>query len=183
MVVFYPLIYYLSQAIPLFGYTIGKFILFVFLPIIIIFYVERWKLKAILSNLGIRKENLRKSMVYGVLAGVITIIITVFLISTTSIDLPYRIIMFFEAFTEEFFFRGFLFIYLLAKTERKIAYVTSILGFVLIHPQHFLSPFLISTITQGILLTMVTDKTKNIIGAWVGHGLNRVFPVLIRSFI
>ncbi len=183
MVVFYPLIYHLGQAIPLLGYTIWKFILFVFLPVITVFYVERWDLKTILPNLGVRKENIRKSIIYGVLAALFTIAITVLVTTSSQFDLTYRVIMFFESFTEEFFFRGLLFLYLLAKTNRKIAYVTSILGFILIHPQHFLSPFLISTIMQGILLTIVTDKTKNIIGAWVGHGLNRVFPVLIRSFI
>ncbi len=183
MVSFYSLTYYLSQISPLFGYTIGKFILFVFLPIITIFYVERWNPKTILSNLGVKKENLRKSVIYGVLAALVTITITIFLISTMSFDLSYRIVMFFEAFTEEFFFRGFLFLYLLSKTDIRVAYVTSILGFILIHPQHFTSLFLISTITQGILLTVVAHKTRNIIGPWIGHGLNRFFPVLIRNLL
>ena len=183
MVAFYPLTYYLSENIPLFGYTIAKFILFVLFPVITLFYIERWKLKEIFSKLGIHKQNLKKSLIYGILAALVTITVTVFLISSMPFDFAYRIIMFFEAFTEEFFFRGFLFLYLLAKTNLKIAYPTSILGFVLMHPQHFTSPFLLSTITQGILLTVVTHKTKNIVGTWVGHGLNRFFPLIIRNLL
>lgn len=183
MVALYPLINYLSQIIPLFGYTIGKFILFVFLPILTIFYIERWTLKEILSKFGIRKENISKSIIYGLIAAAITIAITVLVIQTMPFDWVYRTIMFFEAFTEEFFFRGLLFLYLLSKTDLKIAYVTSILGFVLMHPQHFTSFFLISTITQAILMTVVVHKTKNITGAWIGHGLNRFFPVLIRNLL
>ena len=140
-------------------------------------------MKDILSKLGIRKENLAKSLIYGLIAAAITITITVLVIQTMPFDWVYRIIMFFEAFTEEFFFRGLLFLYLLSKTDLKVAYVTSILGFVLMHPQHFSSFFLISTITQGILLTVVVHKTKNITGAWVGHGLNRFFPVLLRNML
>jgi len=183
VVVFYPLTTFLSGLNSLFGYAIGKVILFVLFPVITIFYVERWNLRGIFSNLGVRKKGVRKSLIYGLLAAVVTIAITVLVAGSSQFDLIYRTIMFFEAFTEEFFFRGFLFLYLLTKTNRKIAYVTSILGFILIHPQHFTSLFLISTITQGVLLTIVTDKTKNIMGPWVSHGLNRVFPVLIRGLI
>lgn len=183
VVVFYPLTTFLANLEPVFGYAAGKVILFVLFPVATILYVERWNLKDIFSNLGIRKRGLRKSLIYGLLAAIVTIAITVLVATSSQFDLTYRIIMFFEAFTEEFFFRGFLFLYLLRKTSRKIAYVTSILGFVLIHPQHFLSFFLISTITQGILLTVVADRTKNVIGPWVSHGLNRFFPVLIRGLI
>jgi membrane protease YdiL (CAAX protease family) len=91
--------------------------------------------------------------------------------------------MFFEAFTEEFFFRGVLFLYLLSKTNVKIAYLTSVPAFVLMHPQHFTSLFIISTVTQAILLTVITHKTKNIIGPWVAHGLNRILPSAIRLFL
>jgi len=180
VIIFYPITPILTDLIPLFGYTIAKFILFVFLPIITIFYIERWHLKEIFSNLGVSKKNIRKSVKYGILAAIVTIIITMS-VSNANNDLIYRGILFFEAFTEEFFFRGFLFLYLIKKTDRKIAYATSILGFVLIHPQHFTELFLISTLAQGILLTIVTDKTENMTGAWIGHGLNRFAPAFIRS--
>ncbi len=133
-------------------------------------------------NLGVRKKNMSKSVLYGLVAAVITVVITM-VVATTTFDLFFRIIMFFESFTEEFFFRGFLFLYLLTKTNKKVAYATSILGFVLIHPQHFTSLFLLSTIAQALLLTIVADKTGNIVGPWVSHGLNRFLPSLIKTFL
>jgi len=183
VVVLYPLTSFFGRLEPAFGYTLAKFILFALLPLITVFRIERWDLKSIFSNLGIRSKGLRKSVSYGILAAIVTIAVTVLVATPSQFDLAYRTIMFFEAFTEEFFFRGFLFLYLMRKTDPKIAYATSILGFILIHPQHFLSPFLVSTITQAILLTAVADKTKNITGPWISHGLNRFFPVLIRGMI
>jgi len=185
-VIFYGITYYLSNYLgafgTLFGYSIGKFILFVLLPMATIFYIERWPAKKIFSELGVKKAGIEKSVLYGLLVAVVTIIITIFVSVRADFDLTYRTIMFFEAFTEEFFFRGFLFLYLAKKTNRKVAYATSILGFILIHPQHFISPFLISTITQGILMTIVADKTDNVVGPWIGHGLNRFVPPMIKMF-
>jgi len=182
-IILYPITSFFSISMPLFGYLIGKIFLFVVFPIITIFYIEQWDLKDILSNVGVRNRNISKSIFYGLIVAIVTIIITVFVSSPSNFDPVYRTIMFFESFTEEFFFRGFLFLYLLKKTNPKIAYATSILGFILIHPQHFGNMFLISTVTQGVLLTIVTDKTKNIIGPWISHGLNRFIPALIRSLI
>jgi len=183
LIAFYPIVPYLANLIPFFGYSIGKFLLFVLIPVVTIFYIEKWNLKKIFANLGVRRKNAGKSVYYGLIAAVITIIITILVTTAINFDLAFRTIMFFEAFTEEFFFRGFLFLYLLTKTNRKVAYATSILGFILIHPQHFTSLFLISTIAQGVLLTIVADKTKNIIGPWVSHGLNRLLPGLIKIFL
>jgi membrane protease YdiL (CAAX protease family) len=90
--------------------------------------------------------------------------------------------MFIEAFNEEFFFRGILLLYLLKITDIKIAYTTSVLAFILAHPQHFNSLWLVSTSLQAILLVAVSYKTKNIIGPWISHGLNRILPSLIISF-
>ncbi|MCK5023532.1 MAG: CPBP family intramembrane metalloprotease [Candidatus Aenigmarchaeota archaeon] len=186
-VILYPLTTVLSQSSPLFGYTIGKFIIFVFLPILTIFYLERSSLnslKDILAKIGVHKTNMKKSVAYGLIAACVTIAITTVIIQTSQFDALHQTIMFFESFTEEFFFRGFLFLYLLSKIKSfKIAFTTSILAFIFAHPQHFISPFLISTAAQAILMTIVTHKTKNITGPWIGHGLNRVVPALIRSFL
>lgn len=182
-IVSYPLVTYLSKAIPFVGYSLGKFTIFVLFPIVTVLYIEGWSIKGILLTLGVRKRNANKSVTYGIFAAAVTIIITLFVSNVSQFDLVYRTIMFLEAFTEEFFFRGFLFLYLLKKTNRKVAYATSILGFVLIHPQHFTSTFLLSTITQSILMTIIADKTENIIGPWVSHGLNRFVPAFIRIFI
>lgn len=183
VIVLYPLVSWLSGVIPYLGYTIGKFILFVIFPAITVLYIERWKVRNVFRNFGVRREGLPKSVLYGIIAAIITIIITIFVSTTSQFDAAFRSIMFFESFTEEFFFRGFLFIYLISKTNTKVAYATSILGFILIHPQHFTRLFLISTIAQSILLTVVAHKTKNMIGPWISHGLNRFFPTLIRSVL
>ncbi len=181
VVIFYPIVSYLGNLVPNFGYSVGKVLLFVMLPIITVLYIERWNIKKLFNELGLKRKNLGKSVLFGIIAGIITIMITI-LVSATTFDMIFRTIMFFEAFTEEFFFRGFLFLYLLKKTDLKTAYLTSIIGFVLIHPQHFTSPFLISTITQGILTTIIAANTRNITGSWIAHGLNRFFPSLIKTF-
>lgn len=182
-IVLYPLVSFLSSAIPSFGYTIGKTIIFVILPIITILYIERCKLKDVFRKLGVRRTNLPRSVLFGIAVGIITITITVFVSSITQFDILFRSIMFFESFTEEFFFRGFLFLYLLSKTNFNVAFLTSVLGFILVHPQNFTTLFIISTIAQGVLNTVVAHKTKNIIGPWVSHGMNRFFPPLIRGLL
>jgi membrane protease YdiL (CAAX protease family) len=180
IILLYPISFYLSNILGVVGYSVAKVILFIILPIVAIFYIEKWKMSDILFNVGVRKENLQRSLIYGLIAAVITIVITVVVSITYKFDILWRIVMFFEAFTEEFFFRGILFLYLVQKTNLKVAYSTSIIGFILIHPQHFTSMFIVSTIAQAILLTIVADKTKNIIGPWIAHGLNRNIPSLIR---
>ena len=183
VVALYPLVSFLSELLPPLGYTLGKVILFILFPVVTVVLLERWRLRDCFLCLGIRKTALSRSIVYGIIAAAVTILITILVITTTPFDVMFRTIMFFEAFTEEFYFRGFLFLYLLSKTNIKVAYTTSILGFILIHPQHFTSLFLLSTIAQGVLLTVVAHKTKNILGPWIGHGLNRFFPVLIRNIL
>ncbi|MFA5771639.1 MAG: CPBP family intramembrane glutamic endopeptidase [Thermoplasmata archaeon] len=181
IIILYPITFYLSNAFGVIGYSLGKFVLFVLLPIATIFYIEKWKIKDILFNVGVRKKNLWKSIMYGLIAAIATIAITLVISASTKIDVFYHGIMFFEAFTEEFFFRGVLFLYLIGKTNLKVAYLTSIVGFILVHPQHFTSIFITTTIAQAVLLTIVVDKTKNIIGPWISHGLNRVVPSLIGT--
>jgi len=91
--------------------------------------------------------------------------------------------MFFEAFNEEFLFRGVLLLYLWKITDFKVAYVTSVLAFILAHPQHLTSLSLIGVAAQGILLGIVTYKTKNLVGPWISHGLNRVIPQILAALL
>jgi membrane protease YdiL (CAAX protease family) len=175
------LIVFLYPITSILPYVIGKFIIFVLLPMLALFYIERWNLREILSKTGIYKLNLQRSILYGLAATIVTITITILVSTTTSFDLLFRTIMFFEAFTEEFLFRGVLLLYLTKKTNLRVAYLTSILGFILIHPQHFTSLFIFSTASQAILLAIVAHKTQNIIGPWISHGLNRFLPSLIKT--
>lgn len=90
---------------------------------------------------------------------------------------------FVEAFTEEFFFRGILFVLLTQKTNVKIAYITSLTSFTLMHPQNLMTFFLISTLMQGILTVEIARKSQNILGAWLLHGSNRFFQLVLLPLI
>lgn len=166
---------------PNLGYFVGKMILFTIIPLITILYLERCTIKTALTEVGLKKEKLVMSIIMGLGVLVITVILTVIIwwgqIEPTSAY--WDVIMFFEAFNEEFLFRGFLLLYLWEITDLKVAYATSVLAFILAHPQHLTSVSLIIVVAQGILLGIVTYKTKNIIGSWISHGLNRVIPTLI----
>ncbi len=186
IVVLYPITTMLNNYIgPNLGYFLGKLILFTILPLITLSYLEKWKIRDALVKLGIQKRNLRKSVILGVVVLVITVIIALICCWGTKGDnsVLWNAIMFFDAFNEEFLFRGVLLLYLWKITDIRVAYATSILAFILAHPQHFSSLFLISTIVQGTLLAIITHRTKNIIGPWISHGFNRVIPQLLRALL
>jgi len=50
---------------PTLGYLFGKLILFTILPLIIILYPERCKIKTALIELGVRKDKLVKAFFWG----------------------------------------------------------------------------------------------------------------------
>ncbi len=168
-------------------YTAVKILLFFILPLLLLFIIKRKKSILNLEKFGIKKEGLKKSvwlciLFIPIMFG-ITAIIHYFYINGTVFDVIAGIMSFFEAFTEEFFFRGILFIYLLSRTNLKIAYITSIASFILVHPQHLASIFIIGTIIQGILTIEICRRSDNIIGAWLLHGANRFFTIVIIPFL
>lgn len=187
IVILYPITTYLGNIIePTLGYFLGKLILFTFLPFVTILYLERWKIKTTCIELGVKKEKLMMSILLGLGVLIITVIISLIVIKWGQTESPsayWNTIMFFDAFTEEFLFRGVLLLYLWKITDLKIAYATSVLAFILAHPQNFTSLFLISTAAQGILLGIATYKTKNLVGPWISHGLNRVIPQIIVTLL
>jgi membrane protease YdiL (CAAX protease family) len=156
------------------------------LPFVTILYLERWKIKTTFIELGIKKEKLMMSILLGLGVLLITVIISLIVIKwgqTESPSVYWNIIMFFDAFNEEFLFRGVLLLYLWKITDLKIAYTTSVLAFILAHPQNFTSLYILSTAAQGILLGIVTYKTKNLVGPWISHGLNRVILQIIAELL
>jgi membrane protease YdiL (CAAX protease family) len=98
-------------------------------------------------------------------------------------DFPLGVVSFVESFTEEFLFRGVLFLFLISKTNFKIAYITSLGSFILMHPQNFSNPFIISTIAQGLITLEICKRSNNLAGAWVVHGTNRFFSIGIYHLI
>ena len=168
-------------------YTAVKFLLFVVLPVLCLLILKRNKSPLKLKQFGIKKEGTKKSLwlcilFLPIMLGV-TIVIQYVNGVTLDVDLLTGTISFFEAFTEEFFFRGILFIFLLNRTNLKIAYFTSLASFVLVHPQHLTTIFLIATIVQGILTIEICRRSDNLIGAWLLHGINRFFIIAIFPFL
>lgn len=180
IVVLYPMVNFASEQFAVTGYFLVKVLLFVIIPIAALMYLEKWTVWTVLNKVGVKRENLGVSIAYGLIAAVATIIVTVAITSTVAVDLFDDIVLFLDAFTEEFLFRGVLFLYLMARTNLGVAFITSVLAFILAHPQNLHSIFIASTALQAVLLTLVVYKTGNIIGAWISHGLNRVVPGMIR---
>jgi membrane protease YdiL (CAAX protease family) len=131
----------------------------------------------------VTKQGLRKSLFWFLLflpiMFIVSGLIQYFNGATWSADPVAGTISFFEAFTEEFFFRGILFIFLLQKTNMKIAYVTSLACFILVHPQNLTTLFIVGTIIQGIVTLEIARRSQNIIGSWMLHGSNRFFELAI----
>jgi membrane protease YdiL (CAAX protease family) len=181
VVLYWPLLTS-NLAVP-FTYPVIKALLFVLLPLTLLVVIRRDTALLHGALYGVTKQGLKKSLfcfvlflpIMLVVAGMIQYLHGV----TGSADLVAGTLSFFEAFTEEFFFRGILFIFLLQKTNIKIAYVTSLTSFILVHPQNLTTFFIVATIIQGILTLEIARKSKNIIGSWMLHGSNRFFELVI----
>ena len=184
VVLYWPLL--VSNFLLTYTYIAVKFLLFFILPIIILLLLKRDKSILNLGQYGIRKDGLKKSLglctlFLPIMLGV-TFVIKYFNGTFYDADVLGGTISFFEAFSEEFFFRGILFIFLLSRTNLKIAYITSLASFILMHPQHlenYTNLFFITTIIQGVLTIEIARRSENIIGAWLLHGINRFFVIVI----
>jgi membrane protease YdiL (CAAX protease family) len=188
IVALYPVVIFAFQHAGDFGYFLAKFVFFVLLPVALLMFIEGWSAKTVMINVGVRRKNLERSIAYGLLAAIAVIAVTVgirLIIGSTSssIDASWSVAMFLDAFTEEFLWRGVFFLYLMTLIDWRVAAGTSIVGFVLMHSQYIGSLFIVATITQAVLLTWVTYKTKNIIGPWISHGLSRIAPQLVIEWI
>ena len=173
---------------------VTKFLLFVLVPLV--FLYTSWKIRNkhkkkkqeySFKQFGLTEEEFEKSLNLGFLFLPIMLFVT-FLVKyvvggTFDSNFPLGVVSFVESFTEEFFFRGILFIFLLSRTNLKIAYITSFASFILMHPHNFSNPFIISTIVQGLLTIEICRRSKNLVGAWVLHGTNRFFSIVIIPLI
>ena len=180
----------LTLAIPTPANIITKFILFMLLPLIILTTGLKIKkdIKEKLELIGLSRKNIKKSFMLGLFFLPIMLLITALVqfgigFSSNDPNLFLGVMSFFESFTEEFFFRGILFLLLMSKTNFKIAYSTSLACFILAHPQNITSIFIISTIVQGLITLEICRRTRNLIGPWVVHGTNRIFSIAIIPFL
>jgi len=190
VVAYWPLILGLNST----SNIVTKFLLFVFVPLVFLFIT--WKIRNkqkkkkqeySFKQFGITEEGFEKSLKLGFLFLPIMLMVTFiakYMIGgTLDGNFSLGVVSFAESFTEEFFFRGILFLFLMSRTNLKIAYVTSLASFVLMHPQNFTNPFIISTIVQGFLTIEICRRSKNLVGAWVLHGTNRFFSIVIIPFL
>jgi len=179
---------------------ITKFLLFVLIPLFLLYITWRIRNRSKkkkqdfpFKQYGLTEEGFEKSLKLGFLFLPIMLIATFsakYLIGVHfDADFPIGVVSFIESFTEEFFFRGILFLFLMIKTNLKVAYITSLTSFVLMHPQYipdslsYMNPFIISTIVQGVLTIEICRRSKNLVGAWVLHGTNRFFSIVILPFL
>lgn len=169
---------------------IPKFILFVIIPFILL--QSYWKYKKNKENhfelLGLTNKNLEKSFKLGLALIPLMILVTFLakhMIGFTIIEpnLELGVVSFIESFTEEFFYRGILFLLLMKRTSFTVAYITSLASFILMHPHNITNIFIISTIVQGILTVEICRRTRNLAGGWVLHGTNRFFSIVILPFL
>ncbi|MCK5038599.1 MAG: CPBP family intramembrane metalloprotease [Thermoplasmata archaeon] len=172
------------ENIPYLGYFLGKMVLFVIFPLAAFYFYYKninhdIKIIGILKGLGVKKPGMIESIRLSLLVLPIMLFVNYMVSMSPSSPAPawHSGIMFVESFTEEFFFRGILFLYLWKLTDIRVAYATSIIGFILLHPQYFFGPIMLVGLVQGILTCIITHKPKNIAGAWLLHGLNRIFSL------
>jgi len=173
---------------------ITKFLLFVLVPLLFLYLTfkirnkkRKEKLDFQFSQFGITSIGIEKSLKLGFLFLPLMLFVT-FLAKymmggVFNPNFPLGVVSFVESFTEEFFFRGILFLFLMSKTNLKIAYITSLLSFILMHPQNFTNPFIISTIVQGLITIEICRRTRNLAGAWIVHGTNRFFSIVLYPLL
>ena len=179
-----------NLSFPYLGYTFWKVVLFVFIPAGILWlYWKKPDLKKMFGWLGVKEEGWKKSMILCLFALPVMLLIqllTNIMMGGIAYDATptwHTIIMFFESFTEEFLFRGIIFLYLWKLIDVRWAYVISTASFVLMHPQYFWGLGMIPAIVQGILTAVIVHKSKNLTGAWVLHGANRVVSLSILPYL
>ena len=184
VIVYWPLV--TSNFFSSYTYLVTKFLLFLLLPLFLLVCLHRNVVVLHPGSYGIKKEGVKKSLLWFLIFLPIMLLTTAIILYAQGIhwnsDIFTGIVSFFEAFSEEFFFRGILFVFLIKKTTLKIAYVTSLASFILMHPQNLFTLYSLSTILQGVLTVEIVRRSQNIIGAWFLHGANRFFQLVLLPF-
>jgi membrane protease YdiL (CAAX protease family) len=186
IIVYWPLV--TSNIFSSYTYVVTKFLLFLLLPLFLLVFLHRNVVLLHPGIYGIKKEGMKTSFLWFMIFLPIMLLTTGIIQYTQGIQWNSNvfsgIISFFEAFSEEFFFRGILFVFLIKKTTLKIAYVTSFGSFLLMHPQNLFTLLSLITILQGILTIEIARRShNNITGSWFLHGFNRFFQLTLLPFI
>ena len=157
-------------------------ILFVF-PGLVIIKLRKYRL----SDFGITKENLRSSLLLGFGVLIVTALTNAIMFSAAKsfsllVFVTWSIPLFFDAFNEEFLFRGIYFLFAYRNTKNiPLSYVVSMILAFAWHPLEVVR--MIPVFVQGTLLCYLLYKTKNIHGAWVSHGINRTLGTILAQLL
>ncbi len=172
-----PDVYYLSYL-----YFFIKLILFS-LPGFLIIKFRKYKI----SDFGLTNKNLKSSLFLGFIILIITAFTNAIIFSKTiTIDLftflTWSIPLFFDAFNEEFLFRGIFFLFAYKNTKNLlISYIVSTIITLSWHPLELVR--MIPAFIQGTLLCYLLYRTKNIHGAWISHGINRSLASIVQQIL
>jgi membrane protease YdiL (CAAX protease family) len=174
-------------------YFFAKAILFL-LPGLIIIRLRKYKLR----DFGITKEGLKLSLLLGFGILIITTLTNAILfiqnpemtlawssqfVSPSNLIMIWSIPLFFDAFNEEFLFRGIFFFFAYKNTENlPLAYIVSMMVAFAWHPEFTLFR-IIPIFVQGTLLCYLLYKSKNIHGAWISHGINRTSGSVVAQLL
>jgi membrane protease YdiL (CAAX protease family) len=174
-------------------YFFAKVVLFL-LPGLIIIRLRRYKL----SDFGITKEGLKLSLLLGFGILIITTLTNAIIfiqnpemmqawssqfVSPSNLITIWSIPLFFDAFNEEFLFRGIFFFFAYKNTENlPLAYIVSMMVALAWHPEFTLFR-IIPIFVQGTLLCYLLYKSKNIHGAWISHGINRTSGSVVAQLL
>ncbi len=191
-------------AVPYFVTAGTKVIFFGILPMAYFKWIEHRPLKEMLY-LKSRKKQLIEAGLLGL--GIMFIILMTYLVLQMYIDLdliaeelmkassinpatfPFiaLYIIFGNSFLEEYFFRGFIFLNLCQKGNKKLAYIFSALLFAIYHVTIFKSWFspviiilaLIGLFIGGLIFNAINIRQKSIINSWIIHIFADVAIILI----
>ena len=164
-------------------YFLAKTILFL-LPGLVIIKLRKYKL----SDFGITINRLKLSILLGFGILIITSITNAIIFSHkgyifSPLFLLWSIPLFFDAFNEEFMFRGVFFFFALKNTESlTLSYIVSMILAFAWHPE-FTIFRMIPVFVQGTLLCYLLYKSENIFGAWISHGLNRTSAFVLAQLL
>lgn len=174
-------------------YFFAKVVLFL-LPGLIIIRLRKYKLR----DFGITKEGLKLSLLLGFGILIITTLTNAILfiqnpemmrawssqfVSPSNLIMIWSIPLFFDAFNEEFLFRGIFFFFAYKNTENlPLAYIVSMMVAFAWHPEFTLFR-IIPIFVQGTLLCYLLYKSKNIHGAWISHGINRTSGSVVAQLL
>lgn len=163
-------------------------VLFIIVPFLWYFLVNRLTLKEMFSRLKLRLEGIDIAFLWGIVSG-IAMLVTVIVIGIILIKLGYGseelsnipdieqyfslpsmfLLITFQPIAEEIFFRGFLLEKIDSITGKKMAILVTAVLFGLAHMSYGRLYPVVIPMAMGIILGFIVVKTKNLYSAIIAH--------------